>query len=202
MRDRLKAPIWLLLAAAGYVVSGVVLLAADFAWLGAFALGLNLVLAWLLVRGSRAGWVFIVLTQASGLVLDGLGVWWKAVLVLLLFVCLLMPSSLAYVWKRQAVVVPGAWWLRLRGILREKVSWASALLAFLLLMVVGGAFGALERGAGEGSTLVSVAGDVFRGMEVIALFVFIVLAVTAAGRALTQRWRSAPSAPDPGETGS
>jgi hypothetical protein len=101
MRAYLKAPNCLLLAAAALVVSAVVILAACFTWFGALNLGVNLSLAWLLVRGSRVAWVLVVLSEVSALGLDGLGAWWEGAIFLLLFTCLLLPSSLAYVWRRR-----------------------------------------------------------------------------------------------------
>jgi hypothetical protein len=95
-------PAWLSTAAA-------VLAGGQFAWfvlhpitvLGAISLGVVVLLAWLLLRGSRVAWVLAILVAASQLttlLTLGESVWFAAPGAATLL-CLLVPSSRAFVWE-------------------------------------------------------------------------------------------------------
>jgi hypothetical protein len=66
-----------------------------------------LLLGWLLVRGSRAGWMLALIGSASGLmVADSPGSIGAAAITI---GCLLVPSSVEYTWKRSGAASAGTW---------------------------------------------------------------------------------------------
>jgi hypothetical protein len=206
MSERPKPPIWLRLAAAALIVSGGVLVVTHFVWLVAFFVAVDLLLAWLLIRGSRFGWTLFGLGEASTVVLFALGsgTWWNALLAVLLLACLFMPSSLAYVWRQRTTVVRGtavearftgtsagaltvAGWGRLRRFVGEKVTWVSALVAFLVLSFLGTLVSGWEQGSASNNTIVAILGHGLLTTSRIAFIVCIVLAIGAARRAWARR---------------
>lgn len=70
----------------------------------AFLVAFFVLIAVLLLRGSRVVWVFLVASEAVGLLLvpwTGWGPWWGAVLGLGETALLVLPSSLRFVWRKR-----------------------------------------------------------------------------------------------------
>jgi hypothetical protein len=101
----IRTPTLLRIAAAVMVAEYAALfLSSPITPLRAFALGIGVLVAWFVLRGSRVAWILALLTaaaQLSNLIAMSQPVW-TAITSAVILACLLVPSSRKYVWANKA----------------------------------------------------------------------------------------------------
>jgi hypothetical protein len=104
MTHTARTPVWLRIAAAAMVAQDLTaFILYPITALSAVLLGVTVLLAWLLLRGSRVAWMLSVFSAATQLIAPltmNQPIWFAGVAAVLL-ACLLAPPSRAFVWERQ-----------------------------------------------------------------------------------------------------
>lgn len=104
MKGGSRAPLQVTGAVVLIVVAAAVALAAAPTAAGGFTVLIAILLAWLLLRGSKVAWVVAVASGAADLVFSiaGEGPSWGMLIDVLVLIGLAMPSSVCYFWGRQS----------------------------------------------------------------------------------------------------
>lgn len=212
MADTTRRPVWLPIAAA-------VLVGGQFAWfvihsinvLGVVSLGVLALLAWQLILGSRVAWVFGALVAASQLTTPltlGESVWFAAPGVVTL-ICLLAPSSRAFVWggkQRESRVVSSSGSVTQRlydkflsvvyGLLERAPSVDRFIRGkYILFLVIGlliaaplvGVLDKYHHGSAQGNVLIDILWRVVWISFSLAQLAALILIVVAGARFLSSR---------------
>jgi hypothetical protein len=113
------------------IAAGVFGLATELSALGGVMFALSVLLAWMIVRGSRSAWVLLLGSSISGILIPELRSNPFVVLDVVVVMCLVAPSSMRFIWNREQGREQ-----RLNGSLRSRLS------------LVGAAYAPLRRLSG------------------------------------------------------
>lgn len=176
-----KAPVGLWIAGLVLVVELVLLLVVGHLTLPLLQAASTLLVAALVVLGSRIGWVIALLGMIGDAVarLGGEQPFWILGLDGVVLVALVLPSSLQFVWANRP---PGRiFWPRalprpIEGLARLPyglIAWRLGF-ALMVLLILGGMADIWEEGSGRDSDVVAVLADAARLMSSVTLVAFVV----------------------------
>lgn len=203
MRQSPKAPTALLIASLLVVVQFILLLVTGYLELPILqGVVVLLLLASLLVLGSRAGWMFLLIGAIWDVAIrfGGEQPLWMLGLDGLLIFALFVPSSIRYIWtdrppRRLGWPLPPAWFSALSPIVNRigQLPYGSLAstcgIVLLLLLIPSGMIQEWQEGSGRNSTLAEVLEVTTDAMFAGALIAFIVTLCAWAYRSLGMRSR-------------
>ena len=205
-----RPPVWLSIGATAMVAQDLTFFIINpITAFSTIALTFAVLLAWLLLRGSRVAWVFAVFSAAAQLVapLTMAQSVWLAGTGAILLACLLAPSSRTFIWAKRTQKTQHPWHAAMERLYGRFLATAYALITripwvdkagrgmligllaacVVVLLPLDGTLRNLHHGSGSGSAFVDVFYRIVSFADGLAQVALVIAVVMAIHHYLTKR---------------